>query len=137
MNTLEHETQKDMYTVQVHMQENDWTLGLLIFSWKTLSASPLAASSAADSLPMASASDDMFFKTPFTPEEDVGEASPAPVSMEEERVQSSPASSSWPMMGLVRWQLGSDMGCSRGCTAVRVGLEECSSPGTKECPGRS
>ena len=29
------------------------------------------------------------------------------------------------------------MGCSRGCTAVRVGLEEYSSPGMKECAGRS
>ena len=27
-------------------------------------------------------------------------------------------------MGLVRWQLGSDMGCCRGCTAVKIGLEE-------------
>ncbi len=29
------------------------------------------------------------------------------------------------------------MGCCRGCTAVRVGFEEYSSPGMKECAGRS
>ncbi len=27
-------------------------------------------------------------------------------------------------MGLVRWELGSDMGCCRGCTAVNTGLED-------------
>ena len=87
---------------------------------------------------MASAKEEVFLsKAPITPEEEVGEASSAPVSMEEEQVQSSPASSSWPMMGLVRWELGSDMGCFRRCTAVRSGLEECSSLGIKECAGRS
>jgi len=85
------------------VQENDCTLGLLVFSRKTLSASSLAALSAADSLSMASAKEDVLVsKTPLNPEDEVGEAFPAPVSMEEEWVQSSPASSSWPMMGLVR-----------------------------------
>jgi len=74
---------------------------------------------------VASAKEEVFFsKAPLTPEEEVGKASPAPVSMEEEWVQSSSASSSWPMMGLVRGELGSDMGCCTGCTAVRIGLED-------------
>jgi len=87
---------------------------------------------------MTSSKEEVFLsKAPLTPEEEVEETSSAPISMEEEWVQSSPASSSWPMMGLVRGDWGSDMGCSSGCTAVRIGLEECSSLGIKECAGKS
>ena len=87
---------------------------------------------------MTSSKEEVFLsKAPLTPEEEVEETSSAPIPMEEEWVQSSPASSSWPMMGLVRGELGIDTGCFRRCTAVRTGLEECSSPGMKEWAGRS
>jgi len=70
-----------------HVQEQACPLGLLVFSRKTLSASSLAALSAAVSRSMASANDDVLVsKSPFTPEDEVGEASPAPTSMEEEWV---------------------------------------------------
>ena len=81
---------------------------------------------------MASANGEVLVsKAPLAPEEEVGEASPAPVSMEEEWVQSSPARSPWPMMGLVRWELGSDISCCTGCTAVRTGLDDKRSLGMK------
>ena len=100
-----------------------------MLSRKTLSASSLAVLSAAS---MAFPNDEVLVsKSPFNPEEEVVEASPAPVSMEEEWVQSSPARSPWPMMGLVRGELGFDMGCCTGCTAVKIGLDDKRSLGMK------